>query len=332
MIRISRFRPHFGRKRAAVYAAFLSGMLLCAEPALADEPSAQDRASAGEAFDRGTSLWLSKNYAEAARYFETAHRLAPASGALVQAVRAHVRAKNMLRAATLSLRLQALYPDDKLAAKTAKKGLAKWEKSFARVDVACDACTVELDGTIVSHPSFFVEPDTEHTVVANFPTGSETKSVHAEAGETIELAFEAPPEPEPEPEAPPPDEPVLEVAPPGPTDVGGEPYLKPTVPIILGAATVGMGAVLVWSGVDTLNANDTYEQDPTRNRLNNGRDLERRTNILLGLTVTVGAAAVTTTVLAILKKKPDSKEAAKIRPDVAVNRRGGFVTLGGSFR
>lgn len=334
MTRFSRFLGGFAFRRAALGAALFGCVLSVAQPAICQEPSARDRAAAGEAFDRGTSLWLSKDYKDAARFFETAHRLAPASGALVQAVRAHLRAKNPMRAATLSLMLQELYPDDKLAAKTAKKGLAKWKKRYARVDVKCEECTIEVDGKIVSYPSFFVVPGEDHEVIASFSTGSENQTVQGEAGETVEVQFEAPPEPEKTPEAAAPEKSAVEApsAPPPGADERGERILKPTlIPIVLGSATVGMGAVLIWSGKDTLNANDRYEDDPTQARLSNGRDLERRTNILLGVTATLGVAAVTTTVLHFLRKKPKS-ETAGIRGDVAMNRRGGFVTLGGSFR
>ena len=283
-----------------------------AAPAFA-QPSAADKKAAAEAFDRGTAKWLSKDYADAARYFETAHRLAPAAGALVQAVRSHDRAGNGLRAATLALRLESLYPDDKLAKKTARAILKKSTKKHTRVNVKCDGCTIEVDGKLVDYPSFFVEADRKSSVEASFETGSVQKEVQGGAGETVEVAFDAPP---PKPEAPkdpkpsPPLEPDAGAAPaPIKDDADDEPAVSWVVPVVLGGLTVVAGGALVWSGLDTLSERDVYEADPTRDRFERGRDLELRTNVLIGVTAVLGAAAITTTFLALPSGEPERDSA-----------------------
>src|SRR5690606_16172302 len=133
------------------------------------------------------------------QWFETAYRMAPASVALVGAVRAHERAGNEVRAATLALRLQAVHAGDRDADRQAAQTLREHAPQLVRVDVVCDAtCTVELDGTLMEHSSFFVAPSTEHVVRASFQTGAvEQPLAAAEAGATSELRFEAPPAPEP---------------------------------------------------------------------------------------------------------------------------------------
>src|SRR5258706_9942838 len=160
-----------------------AGMLavVCAAMTAAAQPSAQDQQSAADAYDRATASYLAHDYVRAAQWFETANRLAPAAAALTQAVRSHERAGNLLRAATLALRLQALYSNDHSAARTANEVLRAHAGQLARIDVDCDACTVQLDGTLEEFPAFFVQPGSDHTVTASFATGTRTEQVRGEA-------------------------------------------------------------------------------------------------------------------------------------------------------
>ncbi|HHH27124.1 MAG TPA: hypothetical protein ENK57_02075 [Polyangiaceae bacterium] len=275
-------------KRAAI------GILLCggavafaaaSVPAEAQEVSARDRESAGEAYDRGTAAYLSGDYSTAARWFETAHRLAPAAAALVQATRSHTRAGNPLRAATLALRLQALYPDDPAATAAAQQALST-AGDFLRVDVTCDdECTIEVDGAIMSHTSFFLDADGAHDVTAEFATGRQTLSAEGAAGETIALAFEAP-EGEPVPA------PVNLRTDPTPEADGGGDGIPLGVTITALVVTAGLGGVLIWSGVDTLDGVPAYEDNPTAEALADGRSREERTNWLIGSTAVAGAATL----------------------------------------
>jgi hypothetical protein len=59
-----------------------------------------------------------------------------------------------------------------------------------------------------------------------------------------------------------------------------------------GIVTLGLGAVTVWSGLDTLDAADEYEQQPTAERYDEGIDLELRTNLLIVGTSVVGVASI----------------------------------------
>lgn len=295
-------------------------------PARADGPSARDRAAAAEAFDQGSALWLAKRYDKAAGYFETAHRLAPNAGTLVQAVRAHEKAGNALRAATLALRLEALYSDDALAAKTARKVLDASADEYVRVDVSCGGCTLEVDGAIYEHPSFFLEPDREHEVTAAFTSGDVSETVSAGAGETVAITLEAPPEPQP---------PKAETSKPSvaaPSDTTMDErrsIVAPAVPIVFGGFTVATGALTLWSGLETLEAKDTYEQDPTPERFANGRNLEKRTNAFIGMTAVLGAATIATTILALVKKEPDRDTEARVRAVVGLDRDRGWAGIEG---
>ncbi len=291
------------------------------------QPSADDKAAAAEAFDRGTAKWLGKDYAQAAGYFETAHRLAPAAAALVQAVRSHERAGNDLRAATLALQLAGTYPDDALARKTARAVLASREKKYARIDVKCEDCTIELDGKLVDHPSFFVEPARTVSLEAGFATGSVQRDVEGRAGETLEVSFEAPPKKE---APPPPPDPAGAGAATGAQPAVAEPAVPWVVPAVLGGLTVVAGGVLTWSGLDTLDERDAYEAAPTRARFEHGRDLELRTNVLIAATAVLGAATLTTTFFALPRAEP-SRDGAALDATLSVGPGVAATSIRGSF-
>lgn len=288
-----------GAVRASTLAAVLAAVCLlspASSSAQAAEPSAADRDAAATAYDRGTSAFLSHDYARAAQWFETAYRLAPNPQALLGAMRAHERNGDLMRAGTLALRAAAFHADDPAAARAASATLAQATPLFLRVDVTCTAtegsadCTVELDGVLASHTSFFVTPDTAHRIVAAFATGNAETSVTGAAGETRGVTLEAPPPPpEGVAEAGDEDGPLRVAA----ADPGG---LSPAFFAVSGVLTVAAAGTLIWSGVDTLAGVGPYEADPTPERLADGQGRELRTNVLIGVT---GALAVTTVVLGI---------------------------------
>ena len=115
-------------------------------------------------------------------------------------------------------------------------------------------------------------------------------------------------------------------------------------------ATVALGAVAVWSGVDANKGVSTYESaartanspginggsSPTPAEqaealLEEGQRKERRTNILIG--VTAGMAATTAVLGVFTNWKGESREAAskQIEPSVGVTRQGGVLTVKGRF-
>jgi hypothetical protein len=319
------------RSAANAVAALTAVMVLLAlGPAAAQDISARDRQAASEAYDRGTSAYLARNYADAARWFETAHRLAPAAAALVQAVRAAQRAGDDLRVANLGLRLQALYPDDRPAQRAATDALRN-ARRFVRVDVECTGCTLAVDGAVVEHTSFFVAPGASHTVEAAFDTGSRTETVEGAAGEQRSLRFERPEPPvvEPDPEPPPVAEPVRET--PVVTPVASSSGVIP-LPVTIGAFTVTavLAGVLVWSGLDTLDGVPGYVANPTAEALADGQSREARTNWLIGGTLVAAAASV---VLAIFTdwNLGGSSAGTDVALDVGIQADGAMAGLRGRF-
>jgi hypothetical protein len=49
-----------------------------------------------------------------------------------------------------------------------------------------------------------------------------------------------------------------------------------------------LGGITVWSGIDTLNQKDAFDQAPTQDNLDVGRQKQTRTNILIGATIGAG--------------------------------------------
>lgn len=288
--------------------------------------SVEERAEAAEAYDEGTSAYLSERYEPAAHWFERAYRLVPTSTALLQAVRAHHKAGNSIRAANLALQLRDKYPSDQRSMEFAEVVIDSAQAQNVLVRTECvKECTLELDGALVQHPNFFVTPDVEHSLKAGFDDGESSTYVQGAAGDVKKVDIAAP-------AAPPP----------------------PPVPrwaffSSLGA-TVALGAVTVWSGVDANNGVSAYESaartanspginngdSPTPEEqahalLDEGQQKERRTNILIGVTA---GMAVTTAVLGVFTNwKGESREATakRIEPSIGVGRRGGALTIKGRF-
>jgi hypothetical protein len=282
--------------------------------ALASQVSAQDarqRQAAAEAYDRGTAAYLEGAYAEAGQWFETAHRMAPAAPALMQAIRAHEHNDNHARAATLALELSRAYRDDKAASDFAAGVLGKHASTLVRVDVSCDEdCKLDVDGKLQEFLSFFVLPGAKHQLTATFETGSKSASVEGVAGDTRSIEFEAPPPP-----ATAALKPAKDVES-GATSGGSRPPLTPLYTWIGIGITGALGIATIISGVDAKAGVPAFEEAAAAARectampgadcsmlqknadqlLSEGHSKEVRTNVLIGATA---VAAVGTGVIAL---------------------------------
>jgi hypothetical protein len=314
------------RASVALTACLIFSAAAAAQDGSGATPSVGDRAKAAEAYDLGTSAYLSEHYELAAHWFERAYRVAPTSAALLQAIRAHAKAGNSIRAANLAIELRDNYPDDARAEQASEAVIARVAPANVLVHATCEReCTLEVDGALVRHPSFFVTPDIEHAVKAAYDDGETSTSVRGEPGSERNVTLAAP-------AAPPP----------------------PRVPrwaffSSLGA-TVALGAVTLWSGVNANRGVSEYEaaartanspginngSSPTPAEqaealLEEGQDKERRTNILIGVTA---GMAVSTAVLGVFTNwKGESREprAKRIETSIGVAQNGGAVMLRGRF-
>jgi hypothetical protein len=339
-------------RRVAAVAVLLLSLTTFANEASAQ--NARERQAAAEAYDRGTTAYVDQAYEEAANWFETAHRMAPAAPALMQAIRAHEKGENFPRAATLALELQTSYREDNGAVEFSNEIIGKYTATLVKVEVSCDEdCKLDVDGKLEEYMKFFVEADDEHTVTATFETGSKALKVQGSAGETKDLTIAAPP--------PPPIKPVSitsSTSASSDRDSGRKP-LPPLVTWIGLGLTVALGGVTVASGVHALNGVPAYKdavsaaepclampvstRDPAcnsriedaNNLLEDGKSRELRTNILIGATA---LAAVGTGVIAFLltdwsgdSEKAQNQAARVPRFDVIALPGGAATVLKGRF-
>ncbi len=287
-----------------------------AQTAAQAEPgvSVENRRSAADAYDKGTAAYLSADYELAAHWFEHAYRLAPTSTALIQAVRARHRAGQELRAANLTLLMQERYPSEESARDLAETILRNARQDNVLVRATCEGeCALEIDAELAEHHSFFVTPGEEHVVKAQYDRGETETTVSGPAGSSRTVQLPAPPPP-----------------------------ATPPVPrwaffSSLGA-TVAVGTLTIWSGVDANHGVDAYEDAATRGNaalaqdlLEQGQRKETRTNALIG---TTAAMVGVTTVLGVFTDwKGHGREAKprSIEPSMAFDKNGGFAGLRGRF-
>jgi hypothetical protein len=312
------------------------------------QSEAENRQAAAEAYDRGTAAYLAHDYVRAAQWFETANRMAPASAALIQATRSHVHANNEMRAATLALQLKDQYPSEPASVQYADEVLGTISIKFLRINVSCNQCRVDLDGTLQEYLAFCVEPSATHTVVAHFDSGNTKEIVTGTAGETKELTIEPPPvstgtkvvvAPPPPPPSEYPEEERNE----------GKP-LSPIFTYIGAGITVGLGVGTIISAVDMYSGKDKYEkkadeyQEAVTNRaanadelraqgvklLDEGKTKEVVTSVLIASTAVF---AVGTAVIAIFftQWSDEKEQEPNVSGTIAPTSEGAYISVRARF-
>lgn len=218
--------------------------------------------------------------------------------------------------------------------------------SLVRIDIVCSECAVQVDGSLALHESFFVTPDEEHNVVLGFSTGDVERTVSGEAGERVPVTASAPIA-----------IPNQRIEGGGETNGNGNALgsgqnnrpreesgggVSPALFVTSLVLTVGAGATLVWSGIDTQNDAEVYERVAQQDRdlvrarelLAAGQKEELRTNVLIGVT---SGLAVLTIVFAIItdwdgaEDEDEDSTAFTLQPTVGGGADHGSVGLRGSF-
>ena len=314
---------------AFVLLSLLGGAVAHAQGAPPDPGRIQ---AAAESFDEGARAFKAKEYDAAALAFEAADRAAPSPAALANAIRARKLGKQAARAATIAAAAVARYPKDKELVELAEPLLRAADRQLHRVTVSCKPdCSLVIDGKVATSDRVglfvaYLDPGT-HSVIGGWTSDrSKTASVKATAGGIESLDLVAPDLPkasgaaEPSPalpagsggvaESPAP----VESAPsaPPPKAASG---LPPWVVFLGGGATVVLGGVATWSGIDT---RQNPGPDAVRSACAGGPDScalyqqglrkERRTNLLFG--ATAGAAVATGIVALFLTDWSSGKTAA----------------------
>jgi hypothetical protein len=279
--------------------SFVAAVLAATAPARADDVS-----GAAKAFSQAQEAMLGGDPARAADLYELADELAPSAPALRNATRARVAAGHTAMAATNAATLLRRYPSDKESRDIAEAVLSQLAPQLAQLEVTCTAaCTLLLDGKVVasvarSQHSLFAQPGAR-TVTAVFGDNRQvSRQITAAAQHTATVSLAAPPSP-------------ARTA--GPIAVGnraprsaGRNGLSRWWVAGGAVTTLGVGAATAMSGMATLSTRNDIrtavaaDDDAGARRLyDTGRDQQRRTNVLLGVTA---AAGLGTVVLAIFTR------------------------------
>lgn len=247
-------------------------------------------AAAARAFSLGQEAELAGNFRLACEHYELADRTVPSPEALRSAAKTRLKAGDEAMAATHAEALARRYSDEK-SQKVADEILKVLRPKLARVSLSCTPeCGAVADGGAVGIDQsethvFYVEPG-RHTIGAGFASGDmQQEVVDAVAGKEIELSMSGRLDTKAAGDAP-----TLEATAPRPARGISRGWF-----FVSAGLTVALGGATVWSGLDVLDRKDAYEANPTRARLDDGRDRELRTNILIGATA---AAAVATAFVA----------------------------------
>ncbi len=313
--------------RAGTLALLL--LLMSASTLLAQEPTAQQRQQAAQAYDRAAALFVQGYFAQAGQWFMTAYRLAPAKAALLQAVRAYRRAGQVERAGTLAILLSQEYPNDAPSVELAAEVMEEAGRRALLITVDCEGCEVEMDGRMLATRAAYVAPNQEHRVVGHFGAAHVEETVAGAAQEQRQVRFERPEgadiveEQLTEGERRRREERRRQEA--GPAHK----VLSPAVFYVSLVATAGLGALSIWSGVDTLNGVDAYEAMPTLQAYQEGQDKERRTNILLGVTAGMAAWTILSAILTDFSGNDDDDD--DLEATIAPSRDGAQFMLRGAF-
>ncbi|MBW2524139.1 MAG: hypothetical protein JRI23_08185 [Deltaproteobacteria bacterium] len=274
-----------------------------------------DLATAARAFEQAQKAELAGEWSSAASFYELADSIAPSPEALRGALNARKEAGDTAKAATLALQLQRRHATHPPSRKLAQETLDEAAQKLVRLAVTCAPapCTLQSDGQMLGTAAllqhdFFTDPGKRELVAFFGSRSTEPQRFVGAGGETKSLKFEEPKaEPAPAPATAPAGAATTPAATGGeggdgvvqPSGSGDQPDrvdegggLHPAFAIIGGVATLGLGGVTIWSGVDTLDLHQHYEQNPTAAGYDEGESAQLRTNVLIGVTAGVGLATI----------------------------------------
>lgn len=261
----------------AVVALVAMGAIFVPCTARAAEPSPQDKALAAKRFREATRLFKLKEFRRAAELFEEAYSIAPHPDALLNAMDAYEQSGELALAAEASSRLFADFGEGP-ARVVAERRLARLAPKLGRLrlEVEAGGSDLRVNGAPARVGDRWVDPG-RHLVEANYGDTTVEQRVEVAAGAVARVKLEAP-------KAPPPEKPIEE-------EKG--PWERPIHP---GYFFGGVGlsvlstSLLIWSGVDTENARNEFDANPTRDGLEDGRYRQARTNVLVATTTILATA------------------------------------------
>jgi hypothetical protein len=277
-----------------------------------------DIAAAADAYSRAQEAELAHDWERAAELYALANRIAPTPQALRSAAHAARMAGFTATAATYAAELVRRYPDDEESRALGEDILQASAGELGRIEVSCDEpCRVLVDGRLATPRAerehvVFVRPG-DRSVRASFDDRGESadEAVTAEAGRSVAVALEPLPAPI-EGVADRPHEQPLEER----DEAGLSPWFFGAGLIV----TAALGGVTLWSGLDVLAEHEDYDPGApdAQQRYDDGRALELRTNVLIGVTAGAALATVLLAAFADWDGGAEEEELAWNRPWLSV--------------
>lgn len=302
--------------------AALIALTPCLRTARAATPttgeSDDDRKAAAKLFAEGQKSYAAGDFRHAAESFEAAYARAPRLAPLWNAARAWHKARELVRAANLYSKYLKLAPASAPDRNSATAAMRELEPKLARLEIhAMSFDDVKLDSNPVEdlddqgQATVFVTPGA-HVLEGTSHGKHATQTVDAPAGGSTSALLHV------EADAPPPPPPIV-IA---PTEKPRSGW-SPIVVAVGGGLTAVSAAILIWSGVDTLDQRSTFDASRTQQNLDDGKSKQLRTNVMIG--VTAGLAVLTTAAAIFLVDWKGNKSEAKVGIGL------GSLSLSGSF-
>jgi hypothetical protein len=295
-----------GRRRA-VAALGLLAFAFAASAARADDP---DEVRARDAYDRGTSAYRRADYARAAAQYALADSLAPSPVALRAALDAATLADDSVLGTELMDRAASRdgTSGDKQLADVVAAARARFAHRAGHLVVRCpEGCLATVDGATLHVGRARAVAIGTHTVVVQTDAGSETRIVHVDGDQVVEVspgaagASSAPAlatRALPATSTSAPTSPATRDALSEREHQGGRSLPPALFYVALGATAVAAGFA-TWSGIDTADRHSrfvgagcspsTYSSSCVA-MADGGRSAQTRTNVLLTATGVLGVA------------------------------------------
>jgi len=297
------------RVRLAVCAA--SVCLAAAPRASAAGPDGTELSRAHDAYARGAAACAQGDYARGARELALADTLVPDAITLRAALDAVTLADDPVLGTELIARA-GRSPGDAPLARSVAGAQARFAHRTGVLIVRCNGCLALVDGVPIKADEARVVLPGVHVIAVQQGGAPEPRLVTVAADETRDFAADAP-TPAPSPAFAP-------HAPPGGGEAGG---LSPVWFFAAASATVVLGAVTVWSAVDTADDHATFDSNHcgviatgTCSKLaSTGQSAQTRTT---WLGVATGVAAVGTGLLAGLGVRWHHAAGAEVALDMGV--------------
>ncbi len=278
-----------------LFAAFgTAHPVLAADTSPTHAPTALEKLAAAKKFRSAESAYAKKDFARAALEFEESYAIVPHPDALLNAIVAWESAGNALAAAKACQRLKRDSPMT-ANAQTAEEKLKGLLTRLAQINISVvgEASQLQIDAIAVETGVSIVEPG-EHLITAGLAGQPFEKRVNVGPGGTLDVVVQ------PDPVQP---GGQLPKAPGGPTSQW-EPPLHTAFFTSAATLTVASGALLIWSGIDTLQTKSVFDQAPSQGLYDEGRAKEVRTNVLIGTTSVLAALTIVSGVFTDWDGKP----------------------------